>query len=240
MKLAINIGNSYTKIAYQYQNENIILSIDNTSNFNLTINDEFLKENKITEVVICSVVESVLTRIVTLINRIAFDIEINIVNRESSILDYSKYHNMQLGLDRIIACDAVNNIYQKDTFLLIDFGTATTINLVINKVYEGGLIIPGVKTQYNSLIEHTTLRPEITLNNKNNSLLGLSTQSNIDLGIKNMINLAIENLINKLKIKYEIDIPIYVIGGNNQIIDSQYINNYTLHQNIVIDYLLNM
>ena len=49
----------------------------------------------------------------------------------------------QLGSDRI-----VNSIEGKKfkNCLIIDFGTATTFDIVKNGIYEGGVIAPGVKS----------------------------------------------------------------------------------------------
>ena len=47
----------------------------------------------------------------------------------------------QLGSDRIANAIGAN---KNQNCLIIDFGTATTFDIVINKVYEGGVIAPGV------------------------------------------------------------------------------------------------
>ena len=60
----------------------------------------------------------------------------------------------QLGSDRI-----VNSIAGKKfkNCLIIDFGTATTFDIVKNKVYEGGVIAPGVKLSMKNLSQSTAL-----------------------------------------------------------------------------------
>ena len=65
----------------------------------------------------------------------------------------------QLGKDRLadalgaVACYGVPAI-------VIDFGTATTIGVVDeNKVFKGGLIIPGVKTSLNALSQRASQLP---------------------------------------------------------------------------------
>ena len=54
----------------------------------------------------------------------------------------------QVGSDRI-----VNSIEGKDlkNCLIIDFGTATTFDIVKNGIYEGGVIAPGVKSSIKNL-----------------------------------------------------------------------------------------
>ena len=66
----------------------------------------------------------------------------------------------QLGSDRI-----VNSIAGKKfkNCLIIDFGTATTFDIVKNKVYEGGVIAPGVKLSMKNLSQTTALLPIFNL-----------------------------------------------------------------------------
>ena len=66
----------------------------------------------------------------------------------------------QLGSDRI-----VNSIEGKrfKNCLIIDFGTATTFDIVKNGVYEGGVIAPGVKLSIKNLSQSTALLPMFNL-----------------------------------------------------------------------------
>ena len=60
----------------------------------------------------------------------------------------------QLGSDRI-----VNSIKGKkfNNCLIIDFGTATTFDIVKNEKYEGGVIAPGIKLSIKNLSQSTAL-----------------------------------------------------------------------------------
>ena len=62
----------------------------------------------------------------------------------------------QLGSDRI-----VNSIEGKKfrNCLVIDFGTATTFDIIKNGIYEGGVIAPGVKLSIKNLSQATALLP---------------------------------------------------------------------------------
>ena len=66
----------------------------------------------------------------------------------------------QIGSDRI-----VNSIEGKKykNCLIIDFGTATTFDIVKNRVYEGGVIAPGVKLSMKNLSQSTALLPMFNL-----------------------------------------------------------------------------
>ena len=55
-----------------------------------------------------------------------------------------KANQKQVGSDRI--ANAVGSYYYyKSNCIIIDFGTATTFDIVINGAYRGGIIAPGIK-----------------------------------------------------------------------------------------------
>jgi len=56
----------------------------------------------------------------------------------ADFIDMSKYYET-MGIDRIIACEAVDNA------IVIDAGSAITVDIVKNGCFEGGFIYPGVK-----------------------------------------------------------------------------------------------
>lgn len=64
------------------------------------------------------------------------------------------YHPPEsLGTDRICAAAAAYEKYRREseTLAVIDFGTATTFNLISKGVFEGGLILPGFGLYKNAL-----------------------------------------------------------------------------------------
>lgn len=59
-------------------------------------------------------------------------------------IDLSEYVDMKnyyetMGIDRIVACESINN------GLIIDAGSALTVDVVKHGVFEGGFIYPGLK-----------------------------------------------------------------------------------------------
>ena len=62
-------------------------------------------------------------------------------------LDYG--NPAEIGADRIVDAAAAWDKYQK-AVIILDFGTATTVELVSSEgIYKGGLIIPGFKLMKN-------------------------------------------------------------------------------------------
>ena len=54
-----------------------------------------------------------------------------------------KANNKQIGSDRL--ANAISVMNNKDNFVIIDFGTATTFDVLIKNFYHGGIIAPGLK-----------------------------------------------------------------------------------------------
>ena len=55
----------------------------------------------------------------------------------SKYIDRTKYYET-MGIDRIFACEAISD------GVIVDAGSATTVDLVINSHFEGGFIYPGI------------------------------------------------------------------------------------------------
>ena len=73
----------------------------------------------------------------------------------------------QLGSDRLANVFAANQLY-KSNCIVIDFGTATTFDILSkNGIYNGGLITPGVRLSLSTLSSLTALLPLIKLKKKN-------------------------------------------------------------------------
>ncbi len=67
----------------------------------------------------------------------------------------------QVGSDRIT--NAVSLLDKKNNFIILDFGTATTFDILTKNTYQGGIIAPGIKLSLNTLSDKATLIPRIDL-----------------------------------------------------------------------------
>ena len=61
----------------------------------------------------------------------------------SIYIDKESYYKT-IGIDRVFACEAVNNA------LIIDAGSAITVDIVKKSIYQGGFIYPGVTAMQNT------------------------------------------------------------------------------------------
>jgi type III pantothenate kinase len=112
-------------------------------------------------------------------------------------LDYER----TLGNDRICSASAAVMKYPyKKNILVIDFGTATTYNLISNKIFKGGIITPGILTSLQSLNNKANL-PKTGIRGIN-KLISNKTKENIISGVIHQSLFTAEGVIASLKKKY--------------------------------------
>jgi type III pantothenate kinase len=102
----------------------------------------------------------------------------------------------EVGTDRIANAAAVAGEYNK-AVIVIDFGTATTFDIVNSKKeFCGGIIIPGVKTQLHALFQATSKLPEFSVD-ESPTVLGQNTKDAIMAGVIRGCACAIDGLIDQ-------------------------------------------
>jgi len=131
-----------------------------------------------------------------------------------------QYDNPEtLGADRIANVVGGLARYGKD-LIVIDFGTATTFDIVLkNGDYLGGLIIPGIGTSLETLSEKTALLPKITLK-KSAKVIGHSTQECIRSGILNSTIAMTKGLIEKIRKEKKKNFLCIATGGWGKMVSS--------------------
>lgn len=110
-----------------------------------------------------------------------------------------KYLNPQeVGADRIVNSVAAYKLYGGPC-IVVDFGTATTFNLISAKgEFVGGCIAPGIKTSLESLVENASKLTNVELV-KPKSVIGKTTVTNLQAGIVYGFAGLVKYLIEKLK-----------------------------------------
>ena len=136
----------------------------------------------------------------------------------------------QLGSDRI-----VNSIEGKKfkNCLIIDFGTATTFDIVKNGTYEGGVIAPGVKSSIKNLSQSTALLPVFNLRNKQKSY-GKNTKDALNAGFIWGYDGLINNIINKITKSWKMNYKIILTGGYANLFKKIIKRKTIVDQNITI------
>lgn len=104
----------------------------------------------------------------------------------------------QLGTDRIVGACAAYKLYGGPV-IVVDFGSATTFNLVTKDgVYLGGAIAPGIKTATESLVTTAAKLPRIELEKPQN-IVGTDTKSCMQSGIVYGYTGLVKYMVSKYK-----------------------------------------
>ena len=120
--------------------------------------------------------------------------EVKDLNLKSLIRIKANYK--QVGSDRLT--NAVSLMNNKNNFIVLDFGTATTFDVLIKNTYFGGIIAPGVRLSLNTLSDKATLIPKIDLK-KIKNVIGNDTISAVRSGFFWGYAGLIDNIINLIK-----------------------------------------
>jgi type III pantothenate kinase len=231
MLLALDIGNTNIKSA--------LFEDDALINFTVHSDSEVIKKCldsiSFTNVAISSVNKFSENKILELLSR--KNIPVFRTSSQNKFNFHIAYETPEtLGVDRLCSATGAfhlalkNKLLSDDQYLItIDFGTATTINIVSpDNKFLGGLITPGITTMLKALNEKTAQLPLPELKSYK-GIIGTSTDSSILSGVITatigMINETTSYLENKSKV-----FPlVYATGGN-----ARYVLPY-LDKRIIID-----
>ena len=136
----------------------------------------------------------------------------------------------QLGSDRIVNAIGAN---KHKNCLIIDFGTATTFDIVKNSVYEGGVIAPGINLSIINLNKFTALLPLINLKDKQKNY-GKNTKEALNAGFLWGYEGLVNNIINKIVRRSRTNYRIILTGGYAKLFKKFIKKKAEIDQNITI------
>ncbi len=157
-------------------------------------------------------------------------------------LDLNKVIRINVKNKKQIGSDRIANAIGAKKFkncLVLDFGTATTFDVIKNGNYEGGVIAPGVKLSITNLSKSTALLPLINLsyNQKN---YGKNTKEALNSGFVWGYEGLINNIINKIIYKDKIKYKIILTGGFANFFKKIIKNNVIVDQDITVKGISNV
>ncbi len=155
-----------------------------------------------------------------------------VLDAETPIPIENKYGTREsLGYDRIADAVGAFTIFPGKDVLIIDAGTAITIDLLTAKAeFFGGNISPGLDLRFRALHEYTKKLPKIE-KQEDFPLLGKTTQEAILAGVLNGVLFEIDGYIDRLKSQYP-DLKIILTGGDTKYFDKKLKNIIFAHSNL--------
>ena len=176
---------------------------------------EGLKREDVTDVAISTVVPRALYNIQSLATKY-FNVEALVAGR--SPLDYGIALDVDephaVGSDR--ACNAIAaHALHKGDLIVISFGTATTVDHVdYNGAYKGGIIAPGLNLSLDALVAAAAKLPRIAIEAPpSDSVIGRTTESQMQIGIYWGYVAMIEGLLSRMKAEIGRPVTVIATGG---------------------------
>ena len=139
----------------------------------------------------------------------------------------------QVGSDRIANAVGVYKLY-KCNCIVLDFGTATTFDVVTKKgIYNGGIIAPGINLSLKSLVSSADQIPVFSIK-KQKKIIGKNTiealHSGFYWGYVGLINNIILKIEKETKKKYKV----VFTGGYADLFKTSIKKQFTVDKNITI------
>ena len=133
---------------------------------------------------------------------------------------YYEYDSPQkLGSDRICNSVAANRLYGGNC-ITVDFGTATTFNVMAGQRFLGGMICPGFKVSTTALIESAAMLPKVEFI-KPKQVIGTNTEHCLQSGILYGYVGLVEYLVRKARQEVGQDAKVIGTGGMGDLITAE-------------------
>ena len=146
-----------------------------------------------------------------------------------------KVNKKEIGSDRL--ANAISVLNKRKNFIVVDFGTATTFDVIKKNNYLGGVIAPGVTLSLDNLIKKASLIPNIRLH-KSKSIIGKNTKQAVMSGFFWGYTGLINGIITKIKKKTNLRYKIIFTGGLAHLFNKDIKDKITIDKNLTIDGLI--
>jgi len=220
----IDVGNTNTKIGIAkngtIQQSFVLptLTRETLDTFGMRVVDLFNFMELSTFAVDAWVVSSVVPQVDHLIRHAGkrySDCPVYFVPRDITLDMNNKYEKPEeVGADRMVTAFAARELFDCSGLIVIDFGTATTLECVQDRDYLGGLICPGVSSSLGALGGQTAKLPRIGLELESQELqIGINTAKSMNHGFIFGFATMVDGLCNELRKRIKGDVEIVGTGG---------------------------
>jgi len=192
--LCIDVGNSALKWAIYNQKKWSVIQSVNSHEPDIIKQIIDGTEAEISAVLVSSVVQ----KTTSVLNELDVKLPIRIASVEGIRKDRLNYKTPEsLGIDRYLACLGGYSMTHGGPVIVIDSGTACTIDLMDEHgVYQGGVIMPGLKLMEQGLSNSAPALPNVE-RDVPEQWPGKSTEECLQWGLSVQFIMSIENFIEK-------------------------------------------
>ena len=241
MHILGDIGNSETKVFLVSSKNKIIKNINFSSKKinNKTLNKKFnylVKDfETIQKILFCSVVPKSFNLIKKFLSKKIKKRCYEVKDLKLRSLINIKVNFKQVGSDRLT--NAISLLNKKDNYIILDFGTATTFDVITKQIYIGGIIAPGIKISLNTLSDKATLIPKINLK-QINKVIGVDTISAVRSGFFWGYAGLIDNIVNLIKKETNKSFKLVITGGFSDLFKDSIKTKVVQNKNITVEGLI--
>ncbi len=136
-----------------------------------------------------------------------------------------------LGKDRLAALAGAQFLYPSLPLLVIDAGTALTFDLMVDDVYLGGNISPGLQMRFKALHQQTNRLPLAAPDRV--PFWGRSTTEAITAGVQNGLLMEVEGYCREV-MRENPQIKVIITGGDADFFARNIKNIIFVHSNLVL------
>ena len=236
-----DIGNTETKVFLVSSSDIIIKKITFLSkNLNTLKLDKLFKDFKfnykmIDKILFCSVVPKSFHLIKKFLSKKTKVQCYEVKSLDLKSLIKIKVNYKQVGSDRLT--NAISLANNKNNFIVLDLGTATTFDVLIKDSYSGGVIAPGIKLSLNTLSDKATLIPNIDLR-KISNVIGKDTISAVRSGFFWGYAGLIDNIINLIKKETRKSFKVIITGGFSDLFKNSIKTKVSHNKDITVNGLI--
>jgi type III pantothenate kinase len=212
MDLIADIGNTTSRLALYEGRQKI--SVKRIDGINLAGLESILTSNKIERAIVSSVIQ-LPEFVLDMLNRSIPSL--HILSHKTNLPFKTEYETpWTLGTDRIAAIAGAYRLFPGKNVLVIDAGTAITIDLLSGKTFKGGNISPGISMRFRALNQFTARLPLIT-HAQEYSFPGRNTRDAITGGVITGVIYEINEYIRTFEEKHP-GIKVIFTGGDGRML----------------------
>lgn len=231
MNLAIDIGNSRTKVAVFHKNEILWHSTIEKGKLSPAVKTIIIDFPKLDRAIISSVGKKESEAIDFLNERLPL-IELGPFTKVPFSNQYETPES--LGLDRLALVSAAFKKFPNKNCLVIDAGTCITYDFLDEKGnYQGGAISPGIQMKFNALHTFTEKLPLITTI-ENEPLSEKTTLENIRKGVIMGTSFEIDGFIAFYLENYR-NLTVILTGGDSLLLSNSIKNSIFATSNFLLE-----
>ena len=220
-KLFLDIGNSRIKWAHTNKSGYEYIGVETLDDFLNSIDELFFESVSQPDAVYYSAVGCAkkIDEIKSAIQSVWQLIPVQLSSQKSCCGLESGYDDFHLlGADRWMAMQGALS-HTSDPFVVIDLGTAITVDPVIDGKHLGGFIVPGLTSLRSALSKDTAdlnlfLEPSIAEAENKASLLPTNTEMAILAGTMYMCASFLNQVITDLNTQLQTELKVFLTGGD--------------------------